>query len=109
MNTLRTILPLRKDKAAPWRQKQLITIEGGSASRSIQCFANIYWVCWKLHFKKATSNIEIKETLNKLEKATKFQIRDSKTTTKDRIYNLYPTEGTHWVLCINEYYFDSFG
>ena len=30
-------------------------------------------------------------------------------TTDSGIVNLHPTKGTHWVMFINEYYFDSYG
>ena len=35
-------------------------------------------------------------------------MRDDKFTTPSGIVNLHPTKGTHWVMFINEYYFDSY-
>ena len=36
-------------------------------------------------------------------------MRDDKLTTTSGIVNLHPSVGTHWVMFINEYYFDSYG
>ena len=64
---------------------------------------------------EATSNIKIKEVLDTLCASGKLTIpvgiymRDGKFTTTSGIVNLHPTKGTHWVMFINEYYFDSYG
>ena len=36
-------------------------------------------------------------------------MRDDKFTTTRGIVNLHPTKGTHWVMFVNEFYFDSYG
>ena len=36
-------------------------------------------------------------------------MRDDKFTTTSGRVNLYPTKGTHWVMFVNEFYFDSYG
>ena len=36
-------------------------------------------------------------------------MRDDKFTTTSGIVNLHPTKGTHWVMFVNEFYFDSYG
>ena len=36
-------------------------------------------------------------------------MREDKFTTTSGIVNLNPTKGTHWVMFVNEFYFDSFG
>ena len=36
-------------------------------------------------------------------------MRDDKFTTPSGIVNLHPTKGTHWVMFVNEFYFDSYG
>ena len=36
-------------------------------------------------------------------------MRDDKLTTPSGIVNLHPSVGTHWVLYIKKYYFDSYG
>ena len=36
-------------------------------------------------------------------------MRDDKFTTTVGIVNLHPTKGTHWVMFVNESYFDFFG
>ena len=59
---------------------------------------------------EATSNVKIKKNL-KLMNITECGIymRDDKfTTTSDKV-NLHPTKGTHWVMFVNEFYFDSYG
>ena len=64
---------------------------------------------------EATSNIKIKEVLDTLCASGKLTIpvgiymRDDKFTTTSGIVNLHQTKGTHWVMFINEYYFDSYG
>ena len=34
---------------------------------------------------------------------------DECTTTPSGIVNLHPTKGTHWVMFVDEFYFDSYG
>ena len=36
-------------------------------------------------------------------------MRDDKFTTTSGIVNLHPFKGTHWVMFVNEFYFDSYG
>ena len=36
-------------------------------------------------------------------------MRDAKFTTDSGIVNLHPTKGTHWVMFVTEFYFDSYG
>ena len=65
--------------------------------------------------KEATSNVKIKEILNmlrassELDTACGIYMRDVKFTTTSGIVNLHPTKGTHWVMFVNEFYFDSYG
>ena len=84
-----------------------------------------YLSCQDLSFKEfvekyrlkneATSNVIIKEILNmlrassELDTACGIYMRDDKFTTTSGIVNLHPTKGTHWVMFVNEFYFDSYG
>ena len=36
-------------------------------------------------------------------------MRDDKITTTSGIVNLHPTKGTHWVMFVGQFYFDSYG
>ena len=58
---------------------------------------------------KATSNIEIQNVLERMKLKCGIYMRDDKFTTPIGIVNLHPTKGTHWVLYINQFYFDSYG
>ena len=58
---------------------------------------------------EATSNVEIKEILKLMNTSCGIYMRDDKFITTSGIVNLHPTKGTHWVMFINEYYFDSYG
>ena len=62
---------------------------------------------------KATSNIEIQNVLERIVikcgDTIGISMRDDKFTTPIGIVNLHPTKGTHWVLYINQFYFDSYG
>ena len=58
---------------------------------------------------EATFNVKIKETLDKLTIPAGIYMRDDKFTTTSGIVNLHPTKGTHWVMFVNEFYFDSYG
>ena len=58
---------------------------------------------------EATSNIKIKEVLDKLTIPVGIYMRDDKFTTDSGIVNLHPTKGTHWVMFTNQNYFDSYG
>ena len=51
----------------------------------------------------------MKEIPNDLKIQAGVYMRDDPFTTMAGIFNLHPTKGTHWVLFINEYYFDSYG
>ena len=59
---------------------------------------------------EATSNVKIKEILDILKiNSTGIYMRDDTFTTPPGIVNLHPTKGTHWVMFVNEFYFDSYG
>ena len=58
---------------------------------------------------EATSNLKIQEVLNKLGIKAGTFTRDSNITNEIAIVNLHPTKGTHWVLVIHNFYFDSYG
>ena len=59
---------------------------------------------------EATSNVKIKEILDILKlNSTGIYMRDAKFTTDSGIVNLHPTKGTHWVVFVTEFYFDSYG
>ena len=58
---------------------------------------------------EATSNVEIKENLKLMNTSCGIYMRDDKFTTTSGIVNLHPTKGTHWVMFVNEFYFDSYG
>ena len=80
----------------------------------------IYLSCQYLSFKEfveqyrskneATSNVKIKEILDVLNlNSTGIYMRDDNFTTDSGIVNLLPTKGTHWVMFVTEFYFDSNG
>ena len=58
---------------------------------------------------EATSNVEIKEILKLMNTSCGIYMRDDKLITTSGIVNLHPTKETHWVMFINEFYFDSYG
>ena len=58
---------------------------------------------------EATSNVEIKEILKLMNTSCGIYMRDDKFTTTSGIVNLHPTKGTHWVMFVTEFYFDSYG
>ena len=58
---------------------------------------------------EATSNIKIKEVLDKLTIPVGIYMRDDKFTTTSGVVNLHPTKGTHWVMFSGKFYFDSYG
>ena len=59
---------------------------------------------------KATSNIKIQQVLSSLSlNDVGIYLRDGRFKTDIGIVNLHPYKGTHWVLYINENYFDSYG
>ena len=85
-----------------------------------------YLSCQYLSFKEfvekyrlkneATSNVKIKEILDTLSafgilklNSTGIYMGNYKFTTIIGIITLRPTEGTHWVMFVNEFYFDSYG
>ena len=43
---------------------------------------------------------------SELDTACGIYMRDDKFTTTSGIVNLHPTKGTHWVMFVNEFYFD---
>ena len=65
---------------------------------------------------EATSNLKIhseKEILNELDilagvSCGIYMRNDKLTTTAGRV-NLHPTKGTHWVMFVNEFFFNSYG
>ena len=60
---------------------------------------------------KATSNIKIYEVLKNIRLDTKdgIYLRDGPFSSDIGIVNLHPSRGTHWVLYIKDFYFDSYG
>ena len=58
---------------------------------------------------EATFNIKIKEILNEINISCGIYMRDDKFTTPSGIVNLHPTKGTHCVMFVTEFYFDSYG
>ena len=62
---------------------------------------------------EATSNVKIKGILDIINRhihdSCKVYMRDDKFTTDSGIVNLHPSVGTHWVMFIKEYYFNSYG
>ena len=59
---------------------------------------------------KATSNIKIQQVLNYIGlNNVGIYLRDSPFSNDIGVVNLHPSKGTHWVLYINENYFDSYG
>ena len=58
---------------------------------------------------KATSNIKIQQVLNSIElDNVGIYLRDRVSESDIGIVSLHPSERTHWVCYINEYYFDSY-
>ena len=60
---------------------------------------------------KATSNIKMHEVLKKmgLDFKVGIYLRDGVFESDIGIVNLHPSKGTHWVMYIDENYFDSYG
>ena len=59
---------------------------------------------------KATSNIKIQQVLSSLSlNDVGIYLRDGPFESNIGIVSLHPSKGTHWVCCINENYFDSYG
>ena len=59
---------------------------------------------------KPTSNIKIQQVLNSIGlNSVGIYLRDGPFESDIGIVNLHPSKGTHWVLYINENYFDSYG
>ena len=59
---------------------------------------------------EATSNVKIKEILDILKlNSTGIYMKEAKFTTDSGIINLHPTKGTHWVMFVTEFNFDSYG
>ena len=68
--------------------------------------------CSKHNLKnKATSNIKVYEVLKKigLDSKVGIYLRDGLFSSDIGIVNLHPLKGTHWVVYLNENYFDSYG
>ena len=59
--------------------------------------------------KEAIFIVEIKEILKLMKTSCGIHMRDDKFITTSGIVNLHPTKGTHWVMFVNEFYFDSYG
>ena len=59
---------------------------------------------------KATSKIKIQQVLSPLSlNDVEIYLGDGPFESNIGIVNLHPSKGTHWVCCINEIYFDSYG
>ena len=59
---------------------------------------------------KATSNIETKQILSSLSlNDVRICFRDVIFSSDIRIVNLHPSKGPHWLLCIHDFFFDSYG
>jgi len=59
---------------------------------------------------KATSNIKIHQVLNSIGlDNVGIYLRDGPFKTDIGIVNLHPNRGSHWILYIDENYFDSYG
>ena len=59
---------------------------------------------------KTTSNIKIKQVLSSLSlNDVVVFLRYSPFISDIGLVSLHPSKGTHWVCCINEIYFDSYG
>ena len=60
---------------------------------------------------KSTSNIKMHEVLKKmgLDSKVGIYLRDGVSESDIGIVNLHPSKGTHWVVYIDENYFDSYG
>ena len=59
---------------------------------------------------KATSNIKIQQVLSSIGlDNVGIYLRDGPFKTDIGIVNLHPNRGSHWVVYINENYFDSYG
>ena len=59
---------------------------------------------------KATSNIKNQRVPSSLSLSdVGIYLREGPFSTNIGIVNLHPSKGTHWVLSINEIYFDSYG
>ena len=60
---------------------------------------------------KTKSNVKIYEVMKKIGQDSKvgIHLRNGPFPSDIGIVNLHPSKGTHWVLYINEIYFDSYG
>ena len=59
---------------------------------------------------KATSNIKIQQVLSSIGSYNDgIYSRERPFESDIGIVNVHPLKGTHWVLYINEWYFDSYG
>ena len=59
---------------------------------------------------KATSNIKVQNILSSLSLSdVGIYLRDGPFEYDIGIVNLHPSEGSHWILHLNEIFFDSYG
>ena len=59
---------------------------------------------------KETSNIKIRQVLSSLSlSGVGIYLRDGPFLSDIGIVNLHPSRGTHWILYVDENYFDSYG
>ena len=59
---------------------------------------------------KATSNIKIQQVLSSLGLSdVGIYLRDGSFLSDIGIVNMHPSRGTHWILYVDENYFDSYG
>ena len=60
--------------------------------------------------KKAKSNIKMEQVLSSLNlNALKIYLRDGPFSSDIRLVHLHPFRGSHWVVYINDFFFDSYG
>ena len=60
--------------------------------------------------KRATLNITVYRVPSSIELGTvDLYLRDGPFSSDVGIVNLHPAKGTHWVVFINEHYFNSYG
>ena len=78
---------------------------------SVQVNDVILWFCSKIKIeKKATSNKKIQKVLSSLSlNDVGIYLSDGLFESDIGIVSLHPSKGTHWVVYINEHYFDSYG
>ena len=69
------------------------------------------FVCKRKLKNEATINVKIYEVLKQigLDSKVGIYLRDASFSNDIGIVYLHPSKGTHWVCCLNENYFDSYG